>query len=100
MTEPDLVRTILRLNGFRPPDGVEFLFVISPTPNYHRVVVVFRVGSQVEHVPIESPPDNQDLMRLYRTATNFLKATQAGRATAPVWAKALGLDLPMFGNDG
>lgn len=101
MTEFQLVKTVIALSNFQPPDGVDYLVVLAPKPGDCRVAAAFSVGGGFVHnVQIETVPTEPAMMSLYRLAESLLATHDcpAGEG-GPRWASDLGLDLKGIGGD-
>lgn len=79
MTDSELVKTILSLRYFSPPDGVEMATVVRSKPGVCGVGVELWSGKVGREYRFRTPPDEDALRSLYRDALEI--AGEARNAT-------------------
>lgn len=94
MTSGELMQTVLSIQSFYPPEGVEVALVVRPKPGVCRASVEMWAGRVWRECRLSEPPSQDALMALYREAVDVLNESRRPQA------EVLGLDLARMGNDG
>lgn len=99
MTEIDLVKTMIAIKNFYPPDGVDVALVIQPRPGVCRATVLLGiVGSGIpgQSYEFREPPTEAALSVLYLAAKELLERSRTRPAST---MNVLGLDLGSIGGE-
>ncbi|WP_406698534.1 hypothetical protein V5E97_06595 [Singulisphaera sp. Ch08] len=99
MTEIELVKTMIAIKNFFPPDGVEVALVLQPRPGVCRATLLVAVvgsGTPRQLFEITEPPTEEFLSMLYLAAQELWEHSQ-GRSEST--ASVLGLDFKLIGGD-